>query len=95
MTGDAFDEALARLCDEWLTGQRDRMGSKRPRIALHDPMTLACLVEPGLCEFESIRGTSDERRFGRETADGGEIELAVSCDPETVRAHLTWVWCQR
>jgi len=90
--GGTLARVLSTLCDEWLTAQRDRLGVKKPRVALHDPLTLATLVEPGLCPFEHTRIRIDDRGCTTRETDGAEIEVATDVDPGALRAHLMDVW---
>jgi inosine-uridine nucleoside N-ribohydrolase len=86
--GSAFARSLGVLCDAWLTAQRDRLGVKKPRVALHDPLTLATLVEPGLCPFEYTRIRIDDRGCTTREPDGEEVEVAIDVEPAAVRANL-------
>ncbi|MCP4004498.1 MAG: nucleoside hydrolase [bacterium] len=90
--GDALAQDLSRLCKEWLRALAERFGAKRPRVALHDPLTAATLVENGLCSFKERRIRVDDA--GATTLEDGtpNAEIAVDVDNPTLRTHLMATW---
>lgn len=86
--GDPLARLLSVLCGHWLTAQRDLLGSKKPGIALHDPLAAAILVQPDLCRFEKRRIAIDDN--GATTpADGPDnVHAAVDVEAQAVRDHL-------
>jgi len=91
-TGDALAQALSVLCDEWLRAQRELFRAPRPRVALHDPLTAATLVEPALCPFEPRRIAVDGRG-GSEVLEGPpNIAVATDVDNDALRSHLLETW---
>lgn len=89
--GDDLARALASLSREWLDFQASR-GSPRPRVMLHDPLTLATLVEPGLCAFANRRVRVDDQGASETLAGEPNVEVAVDVDAAAVRAHLMDAW---
>jgi len=90
--GDALARALAALCEVWLTAQAEKLGAKRPRVALHDPLTAAVLVEPGLCPFEPRRIEVDEHGAARNGAGAPNVLAATDVDNEALCRHLMEAW---
>lgn len=93
--GDSLARALAALSEEWLRAQRERFASAQPRVALHDPLTAATLVEPELCSFAPHRIRTDDRG-GSEILEGEpNVLVATDVDAEKLRMHLmeTWLRC--
>jgi pyrimidine-specific ribonucleoside hydrolase len=91
-SGGPLALALATLCQEWLRVQQERLGATRPRVALHDPLTVATLVEPNLCPFEPRRiYVDDEGRTQREPGPPC-VEVAVDVDEAALRDRLMEVW---
>jgi inosine-uridine nucleoside N-ribohydrolase len=85
--GDALSRVLWRLCQEWLIAQRERLGARTPCVMLHDPLTLASLVAPDLCRFESRQIRIDDR--GRTTCGAGAmVEAAVDLDVTGSRSDI-------
>jgi purine nucleosidase len=91
--GDGLARALARLCEEWLCAQRDRLKVARPRVMLHDPLTAAVLVEPGLCPCEPRRIRVEDT--GALTPEPGapNLEIALDVDADALRHHLMRTLC--
>jgi len=91
-SGGPLARALSALCQEWLAALRDRLGAPRPRVALHDPLTLATLVEPDLCPFEARRIRVDDE--GRTLREPGPANAWVAVDVKeaALREHLMQVW---
>jgi purine nucleosidase len=90
--GDELALSLAVLCDVWLTTQAEKLGARRPRVALHDPLTAAVLVEPGLCPFATRRIRVDEQGTASPAPDATEIVAATDVDTEALRGHLMETW---
>jgi len=90
--GDELARSLSVLCDVWLTTQAEKMGARRPRVALHDPLTAAVLVEPGLCPFATRRIRVDEHGAAFPAPDAPEVEAATNVDTEALRGHLMETW---
>jgi len=101
--GDALAAALARLSLRWLTLQRDGFRHSHPAVALHDPLTAAVLVQPGLCTFAervidpSPDGLTDDGTAHPAAPGPGTVTVmaAVDVDPAAVRAHLMASWSGR
>jgi purine nucleosidase len=93
--GDALARTLATLCQHWLQAQREILGSKRPGIALHDPLTAAALVEDGLCPFEPRRIRIDERGGSERLAGAPNLDAATDVDTRRLRDHLIETWLPR
>ncbi len=90
-TGDPFDDALSKLSERWLDAQREFFKTNQPRVALHDPLTLATLVQEDLCEFAPRDIAMDDE--GRTTEGAGTaVEVAVDVDVEATRVHLMETW---
>jgi purine nucleosidase len=90
--GDALTRALAALCDEWLRFQRERLNLPNPRVMLHDPLTAAVLVEPGLCTCEPRRIRVDDAGALHEEPGAPNLEIARDVDAEALREHLMRTW---
>ena len=91
-SGDPLARALSTLCREWLVALRDRLGAENPRVALHDPLTVATLVKPELCPFESREISVDSEGRTERVPGGASVEVAVSVANEELREHLMEVW---
>ncbi len=85
---DPLARALSVLCGHWLTAQRELLGSTRPRIALHDPLAAAILVEPGLCPFEPQRIVVDDEGATTRADGAANVDAAVDVEARAVRDHL-------
>jgi purine nucleosidase len=90
--GDALACALAALCEVWLTVQVERFNSKRPRVALHDPLTAAVLVEPGLCPFATRCIQVDDHGAAHSAPGAPNVEAATDVDVAALRQHLMQTW---
>ena len=90
--GDPLAQALATLCLHWLTAQKELLGSKRPGIALHDPLTAATLVEVDLCPFEERRIQVDGAGATQRESGPPNVAVAVDVDVREVRDHLMATW---
>lgn len=90
--GDALAQALSTLSGHWLTAQRELLGSKRPGIALHDPLTAALLVEPSLCPLEPRHITVDDEGAAQRGDGSANIDAAVDVDNQALRDHLMATW---
>lgn len=90
--GDALAQMLSKLSTVWLDVLRTRMSAESPRIALHDPLTAATLVEPGLCHFEERRIEVDGVGASRPARGPDNIEAAIDVDNAALRDHLMKTW---
>jgi purine nucleosidase len=90
--GDTLAQVLSKLCGVWLEMQRTGMGSKDPRIALHDPLTAATLVRPGLCNFESCCIRVDEAGATTPGSGADNVEAAIDVNNDALRDHLMESW---
>jgi len=90
--GDALARALATLCEEWLRALRERLRAPRPRVMLHDPLTAAVLVEPGLCPFEPRRVRVDDAGASIPEPGAPNLEVAVDVDAAALCDHLMQTW---
>lgn len=86
--GDSLNAAVARQCRHWLDLQRERFGRDRPRVALHDPLTAAVLVESALCPFEARRVIVDDQGAAQLDVGDPNVEVATDVDPDAAREHL-------
>jgi len=87
--GDDLAVTLARLCGHWLDHQRTGFGSTDPAVALHDPLTVAVLVNDTLCTFAPHTIRVDARGACHHGGDGASsVSAAVNVDPEALRHHL-------
>lgn len=95
---DRFDhgDGLAQMCGTlsrvWLEAQVELLGSKKPLVRLHDPLTAAILVEPSLCDFESRAVRADDSGAGHPADGTHNVDAAVDVDAEAAREHLMSVW---
>ena len=94
-SGDDLSRALFDLCAVWLDVQRDQLGAEQPRVALHDPLTAATLVEPGLCSFEERRIQVDDQGAASEAPGVAPVEAATDVDNDALCAHLMQTWLPR
>jgi purine nucleosidase len=86
-SGDPLCRALERLSRIWLETQA-QLGFPRPRVALHDPLTLATLVAGDLCPTEPMRlSISADGKTQRRPGEAN-VEVAVDVDPERMRRLL-------
>lgn len=90
--GDALARQIAALSSEWLDFQRTRFGAERPRVALHDPLTAAVLVEDGLCPFEERRIRVDDKAVAEDEPGEPNVSVATDVDTEALRNHLMETW---
>jgi inosine-uridine nucleoside N-ribohydrolase len=90
--GDELACTLATLCGVWLEALRDRLGSKHPRVALHDPLAVATLVAPELCAFRECFVRIGERGSTEHVPEGARIEVAGDVDNVALRGHLVATW---
>jgi purine nucleosidase len=90
--GSELNRLLAVLSEEWLQLQSRLWGAEEPVVALHDPLTVAVLVEPELCTYASRRIVIDDEAYAAEAAagdkDGLAVRAAVDVDPEATRANI-------
>ena len=87
--GDELTAAISRLCVHWLELQQHTFDRAEPRVALHDPLTAAVLVEDSLCTFapHSI-AVDDQGATHHAGVDVHPVTAATDVDPEAVRRHL-------
>ncbi len=90
--GDALARTLGVLCDHWEIAQRERLGSREPRVMLHDPLAVASLVAPGLTSFAIRRIHIDDEGFAHHGPDGAEVLAATDVDNDALREHLLASW---
>lgn len=87
--GDSLVRLVADQCRHWLDLQRTEFGRATPRVALHDPLTAAVLVEPSLCPFELRSARVDDKGSAHDNDDGlANVEVATDVDPDAIRDHL-------
>jgi len=70
--GNAYTDALAVLYFQW--------GQQTP--TLFDPMTIAWLLKPSLCEMEPIRIRVDDKGFTRREAGAPNAQVCLSSNSE-------------
>ena len=90
--GDELSQTLATLSREWLIVLRDKLGARKPKVALHDPLAIATLVQPDLCPFEPRQIRVDEKGFTHRDSAGATVSVAVDVDRTTLRSHLMETW---
>ena len=90
--GDELAQSLSKLSAIWLEVQRTGLGSKRPKVALHDPLTAATLVETGLCHFEERCITVDDTGASAPGTGADNAEAAIDVDNDALRDHLMATW---
>lgn len=90
--GDALNQTVAALCREWLRAQAEDFDLPDPRVALHDPLAVAVMVEPDLCTWTERTVTIDDRGNSTvlEAGDprGTTIRTAVTVDATTLSGEL-------
>jgi purine nucleosidase len=82
--GDALCRSLASLAEIWL-GKLAEIGSQRPQIFLHDPLTVASLPAPDLCPMQPLRLERDGASGCVRRPGPANVELAVDVDPQRIR----------
>ncbi|MEE3327773.1 MAG: nucleoside hydrolase [Myxococcota bacterium] len=90
--GNPLCSMLRTLCDHWLRFLADDFGMAEPRVALHDPLTIALLMEPDLCPLESRRVEVDDKGNLISVAGKPNIEIATDVDIPALRSHLIETW---
>ncbi|MDJ0787547.1 MAG: nucleoside hydrolase [Myxococcota bacterium] len=90
--GDGLARALHDLCRVWLDFQREKLGAEEPEVLLHDPLTAATLVEPGLCSFEERRIRVDDEGASTDAPDSTPLEVAADVDNDALCRHLMRAW---
>ena len=90
--GDALARQISTLSAVWLDFLRDRFGREAPRVALHDPLTAAVLVEGGLCPFEEQRIRVDDAAVSEQVEGPANIRAATDVDVDKLRDHLMETW---
>ena len=89
--GDELARSLSKLSAIWLDVLRKR-GAKRPRVALHDPLTAATLVEAKLCRFEERCIVVDDIGASAPGTGAANVEAAIDVDNDALRDHLMATW---
>ncbi|HIG01043.1 MAG TPA: nucleoside hydrolase [Myxococcales bacterium] len=90
--GDALAQQLSVLCTHWLKFLSQHPGHEAPRVALHDPLTAAILVNPGLCTFADRRIRLDDRAVARDEKGAPNLNAATDVDNQALRDHLMETW---
>ena len=90
--GDELCRMLHTLCGHWLDFLRAAFRSEAPKVALHDPLTAATLLEPSLCAFEERRVEIDDRGHLHPAEGASNVEIAVDVDVAAAREHLVETW---
>ncbi len=90
--GDALARQRAALCTHWLDFLRPHAGHGKPRVALHDPLTAAILVENGLCNFTERRVRLDEKAAAEIEPGEPNLLAATDVDVKALRDHLMATW---
>jgi purine nucleosidase len=90
--GDPLARQLAVLCTHWLDFLRPHAGHGKPRIALHDPLTAAVLVEDGLCHFSERRIRLDAKAAAEIEPGPPNLLAATDVDVKALRDHLMESW---
>jgi len=93
--GDALARTLARLGDEWLVAQRDRLGAREPCIRLHDPLALVCLTHPDLVAFSDTRIRVGDAGDTRPDPTAALVRVAGPVDNAALRTCLLDMWLGR
>ena len=83
-----LNDVIATLCREWLRAQSELWNVEDPQVALHDPLTTAVLVEPGLCSYRELRVAVDERGVPVEVDGAANVRVATGVDADAARAHI-------
>ncbi|MFP6664789.1 MAG: nucleoside hydrolase [Deltaproteobacteria bacterium] len=86
--GSALPQKLAELAGIWLDFLREKMGRGEPRVALHDPLTAAILVDAGLSSFTEKRIRTDARAASFAEAGPANISVATDVDNDALRHEL-------
>ena len=90
--GNPLCVMLRTLCDQWLHFLANSFGSKAPKVALHDPLTVAMLVEPGLCPLESRCVEVDDKGSLIPRSGSPNARIATDVDLPALRANLVETW---
>lgn len=90
--GNALCVTLRTLCDHWLDFLAHGSGMPEPRVALHDPLTIASLMEPTLCPFELRRVEVDDKGNLISVPGPANVEIATDVDTPALRSHLIETW---
>jgi purine nucleosidase len=86
--GSPLNRAVADLCLEWLDFQGSVFGAENPRVALHDPLTAALLVKPGLCPVEPRSIAVDDSAVTTVGDGSPNVDAAIDVDATALRDHL-------
>ncbi len=73
---------------KWLRAQAELWKVEDPRVALHNPLTAAVLVEPGLCTYRELRMAVDDRGVPSEVDGPANVRLATGVDADAFQDHL-------
>jgi purine nucleosidase len=79
--GDALCRALLGLSEIWLETQAE-LGFPRPSVKLHDPLTVATLLEAALCPMEPARLAISEAGETSRLPGEPNAEVARDVDPD-------------
>ena len=90
--GDALARRLAVLCRRWLEFLAEHSGHPTPRVALHDPLTAAVLINETLCSFSERRIGIDDRARTLSQTGAANVRAATDVDTKTLRDHLMTTW---
>lgn len=83
-----LNDLIATLCREWLRAQVELWDIEDPRVSLHDPLTAAVLVEPGLCTYRDMRAEVDDRGVPSEVDGPPDLRVATGVDADAARVHI-------
>lgn len=86
--GDPLNQMVATLSQGWLDAQRDLFRRDEPRVALHDPLTAALLVEPTLCKVDERRIAFDADGVSSVERGDANAVAATTVDADATRDHL-------
>lgn len=94
-TGDALAQVMGVLCAEWIRALRERLGSKQPRVHLHDPLAAMTMLEPDVCDFGPAHVRIDDAGVTHHVDGGAAVEVAAGVDLAFLRSHLMDTWLGR
>lgn len=83
-----LNDLIATLCREWLRAQVEMWNVAVPKVALHDPLNTAVLVEPDLCTYQEMRVEVDERGVPSEVDGPANVRVATGVDAGAARDHI-------
>jgi purine nucleosidase len=79
--GDALCRALLALSEIWLETQAE-LGFPRPSVKLHDPLTVATLLDAALCPMEPARLAISEAGETSRLPGEPNVEVARDVEPD-------------